>query len=162
MKPLRIYLFDEIDKSLLEKVTVIVSSIMTSEITIMGKIDCESGFSPGRKQWRADKMVNECLTRYSSNSYFTIGLTERDIYVQPLNFVFGLAIRESNCAIVSWYRLSGVNMVVRLAKEIIHEVGHLQGLEHCQDKRCVMSFSNTIDEVDIKGPDFCDMCKSRL
>jgi hypothetical protein len=38
----------------------------------------------------------------------------------------------------------------------------LHGLGHCPDPLCVMSFSNTIRDVDRKNARLCPRCKSRL
>jgi archaemetzincin len=84
--------------------------------------------------------------------------------VAPLNFVFGLARRDKQAAIVSWHRLMDNSASVfadRIAKEIVHEVGHLDGLEHCPDPNCVMWFPNTLQETDTKGVNFCRLCCER-
>jgi archaemetzincin len=47
-------------------------------------------------------------------------------------------------------------------KETLHELGHILGLEHCPNPRCVMSFSNSIYDVDRKEARFCEMCKKKL
>ena len=49
----------------------------------------------------------------------------------------------------------------RLAKEVLHEVGHLHGLVHCHHPECVMGFSTVVEEIDNKGFDFCDDCLDR-
>ncbi len=48
-----------------------------------------------------------------------------------------------------------------LAKEAIHEVGHLLGLEHCQD-HCVMNLSRSREEVGNKPSSLCKSCSARL
>jgi archaemetzincin len=45
--------------------------------------------------------------------------------------------------------------VHRAATEAIHEIAHTYGLGHCSNARCVMWFSNTLDETDQKGTHFC-------
>ena len=47
----------------------------------------------------------------------------------------------------------------RILKEAIHELGHTFSLKHCQNKKCVMCFSNNIEEVDIKKSEFCEDCE---
>jgi len=99
-----------------------------------------------------------------ATGHMSLVLSQRDLYVAPLNFVFGLAMRDIQAAIVSWHRLGDDDTSIfadRLAKEIVHEVGHLEGLEHCPDPSCVMWFSNTLQETDAKGVNFCRICQER-
>ena len=50
----------------------------------------------------------------------------------------------------------------RLAKELMHELGHGEGLGHCRDPKCMMHFSNSLTEVDAKSGEFCARCVRRL
>lgn len=43
-------------------------------------------------------------------------------------------------------------------KTVLHEIGHTLGLEHCDNKNCLMSIYN--DDHVVK--DFCDKCKKTL
>jgi archaemetzincin len=63
--------------------------------------------------------------------------------------------------VVSWHRLTGegASLGTRIAKEVIHEVGHLEGLNHCPNEDCVMWFSNALWETDRKKTDFCPKCR---
>ena len=50
----------------------------------------------------------------------------------------------------------------RIVKEAIHELGHTFSLFHCNDKLCVMHFSNSLHDTDTKGKVFCLDCKHNL
>lgn len=99
-------------------------------------------------------------------------LIDRDLFVPNMNFVFGVADIKKRRIVLSLYRLKRdvylANMVEpgkykeRVFKEIMHEIGHILGLKHCEDKSCVMSFSKTVLEVDEKLPMFCRSCLSKL
>ncbi len=120
----------------------------------------------GRMQYRSDRIL-EWLTRLSHFEGLVLALGDIDTYVPGLNFVFGQADPSSGVAAVYVKRLkTGARSVdtylERLAKEALHEIGHLLGLGHCKNKSCVMSFSNHVGEVDAKNPLFCDRCVAHL
>jgi archaemetzincin len=85
-----------------------------------------------------------------------------DGFVQGLNFVFGLASPGIGVASVYTRRLMGERLKERLLKVAVHEVGHLLGLGHCSNPRCVMRFSNSLYELDEKGSEFCPVCAGKL
>ncbi len=94
-----------------------------------------------------------------------IGVTEVDLYVPGLNFVFGEAECPGNFAIISLHRLKNPNRGLYLKRvliEAVHELGHTFGLPHCKNHLCVMHFSNSIVETDIKGTEFCKDCLKGL
>ncbi|MEB2836493.1 MAG: archaemetzincin family Zn-dependent metalloprotease [Desulfurococcales archaeon] len=94
-----------------------------------------------------------------------LGLSEADAFVEGLNFVFGVALPTAGAAVVFSRRLYARDRnlyLERLIKESMHEVGHLLGLDHCPNPRCVMSFSNSIHDVDRKEAAFCEACLTKL
>jgi len=102
-----------------------------------------------------------------AGSDMIVGLTGVDLYVPDLNFVFGLASPGRGAAIVSTHRLQAAfygrppdqSMLLRRAvTEATHELGHLLALGHCEDRRCVMYFSNSILDTDAKGYAMCPRC----
>jgi archaemetzincin len=50
----------------------------------------------------------------------------------------------------------------RIIKEAVYELGHAFGLRRCKNKMCVMRFSNSLADTDIKEEIFCKRCKTLL
>lgn len=95
-----------------------------------------------------------------------VGVLNVDAYVELLNFIFGLALPALNTATVYVTRLrswaSRDLFLARVRKEVVHELGHVFGLEHCRERRCVMSFSNSLAEVDRKDYRMCGLHYTEL
>ncbi len=114
-----------------------------------------------RNQWNAAVMIGSI----EDTDNMILLVTHVDLFVQDLNFVFGVADRASMNALVSTNRLGSLDPTIarrRIIKEAVHEVGHLLDLDHCPDSRCVMHFSNSLSEVDEKGKEFCPSCTRHL
>lgn len=84
-------------------------------------------------------------------------LVPGDLYARGMNFVFGLAVAGRG-AVVSTARMPTASM---LAKEAVHEAGHVLGLEHCAHA-CVMRFSNDLADALRKPSTFCARCRALL
>ena len=50
----------------------------------------------------------------------------------------------------------------RLLIESVHELGHTLHLTHCQEFRCAMAASHTVEYIDIKDSGFCDDCLAKV
>jgi archaemetzincin len=124
---------------------------------------------PRRRQYLTRPFLR-ALRRRQGPRERALGLTELDLYVPGLNFVFGEADPGSGCAIVSVARL-GAGLPAgpddprwfrRLVTEAVHEVGHTYGLAHCPDPGCVMFFSNSLADTDCKSSHLCARCAPLL
>ncbi|NPA24009.1 MAG: archaemetzincin family Zn-dependent metalloprotease [Crenarchaeota archaeon] len=164
----------EIPDPVLEHIENTLSEIAPTEVNIVEDIDLteivEKFRDASRNQVNAEKLLNtlrEVLGVREFNNKMVIVIDD-DGYVPGLNFVFGVAELCGNIAIVFTHRLKisylgdtvdiGKLFYERLTKEILHEIGHTLCLEHCPNKRCVMSFSNTIYDVDYKEAKYCKTC----
>lgn len=168
MIKLQIVPFDKIQQNILEAIKTEIQNTykMRAEISAEEKLPKES-FNPLRKQFLSIRIL-EFLSKFDTR---TLGITSKDIYAEKLNFIFGQAQLKGNAAVVSTARLDPMFyeksfdirlLTARAVKESIHEIGHVLGLNHCPNNKCVMSFSNVADDVDKKSENLCNMCKLQL
>jgi archaemetzincin len=124
-----------------------------------------------RGQRSSTKILRWLLGRLPPEAVKVVGITDADLYIPVLTFVFGEAQVGGPAAVVSTARLTRTYdgreaapglAVARLIKECVHEIGHTFGLVHCPDGSCVMSRSNSLVDVDRKQARFCRACRQRL
>jgi archaemetzincin len=126
-------------------------------------------FDEKRKQYHSNVILREVQDFAVKNPDLdcVLGAVDADIFFRELNFVFGEAACPGKAALISLWRLrpefysadsSGGLFLERAVKEAVHEVGHTLGLMHCSRASCVMHFSNSISDTDVKQSLFCDRC----
>jgi len=120
-------------------------------------------------QYEARELLALIATMKRAKEEIMLGVTVLDLSHPGLNFVFGIASIRG--AVISLSRLRqeyyGLMpdrqlFLTRAAKEAVHEIGHVLGLGHCKSKRCVMFFSNSIYDTDVKGHRYCAPCATRV
>src|SRR5919197_1085392 len=156
-----------LEKTLSEEFNV--SSIVTA--SPIKKIS-QQLFDKQRKQWKSNVILQWLSDKYnkpSSKSAKTLAICDFDAYSGSMNFVFGEAYRDGSVSAIYLPRLRqefyGLKpdeslFYQRIVKEAVHESGHAFGLYHCQNIRCVMHFSNSLSDTDIKTSHFCNVCKA--
>lgn len=142
------------------------------DVVIESRIELpESAYNPKRNQYHATPIVRLIFDSISGYDK-VLGVIDFDLWVPGLNFVFGEAegIGGGACIISlirlrqEFYSLPPDTSLFyeRVLKEAVHELGHLYGLLHCENPRCVMHFSNSLRDTDYKGSNFCRKCMHKL
>jgi len=148
-------------------------SVYDCDVTVHDALPVPAeSYDTDRDQYRAEEFID--LARRTGEGDTNIAITAKDLFYRRRNYVFGLAYLDGNGSVISTYRLQTSSdggfsnrsasdiFADRVRKEVVHEVGHTFGLEHCDDKRCVMNFSPTVREVDIKEENLCGTCQREV
>lgn len=133
--------------------------------------DPECTYDPERGQYDSRALLTQLLRHAPEGDGRLLGVTAVDLFIPVLTFVFGEAQLDGRAAVVSCHRLDNTLyglpadprlLFERLVKESVHELGHTHALLHCPDDRCVMASSTYVEQIDLKGAEFCDRCWERL
>ena len=156
------------NNSFLKKIIKELSRHFRSDISLLAlNLNVEETYSVDRGQFFSSQIISLTTQLTQAVPGKVLLLTEVDLFVPVLTFVFGEAQLNGKHSVVSVCRLheefySGISnddlLFQRTIKEILHELGHCFGLLHCIDWDCVMHSSQGIEEVDIKGNFYCKSC----
>jgi len=124
----------------------------------------------GREQADADRLLKRIETQAAANEAI-VALTHLDIGHPIFTHFFGRARQNGHGALVSVARLAPEYYGLpedhellrrRTLLEIVHELGHVAGLLHCGDNRCLMHFAPTVEAIDNRGHNFCAECTAAV
>jgi archaemetzincin len=133
--------------------------------------DPELAFDSSRGQYNSRILLAQLLHDKRQDATRILGVTEVDLFIPVLTYVFGEAQLDGPAAMVSTYRLDNQiyglppdrNLLFeRLCKEAIHELGHTYHLFHCRRHPCVMMSSTYVEGIDLKSDRFCAGCRRNV
>ena len=134
-------------------------------------LDPDETYDPARGQYYSTELLHRLDAHRWPHVDKILGVTDVDLFIPILTFVFGEALLDRAPAVISLKRLypqfyglpKDPALVLERAKtEALHEIGHTFGLIHCPQYDCIMHASRVADEIDLKGPDFCADCTALL
>jgi len=130
-----------------------------------------SAYDARRQQYHSLEIMKAVARSAPGGEYRILGVTEVDLAIPTLKFVFGQAQVDGPVAVLSlarlrqeFYGLTADEVVLRerVVKEVLHELGHTFGLTHCRDSKCAMSLATHIGLVDSKEESYCARCGIQL
>ncbi|MBC8192493.1 MAG: archaemetzincin family Zn-dependent metalloprotease [Candidatus Marinimicrobia bacterium] len=134
------------------------------------RFDLTPFFDPVRSQYNANDIIQK-LVPLTDEGDKIVGVTDLDLFIPVLSYIFGQAYLGGSVALISGHRLENARYGMtndpklfseRLLKCIIHELGHTFGLKHCLLPGCVMTSTTYVEEMDQKSDQFCRNCKIQL
>jgi archaemetzincin len=134
-----------------------------------GMPEAAYAWDPARRQFSSSPILSSLAEARPYEALRLLGLTESDLFIPMLSFVYGQAQLGGGAALLSLARLRqefyGMPaapdlLAERVHKEALHELGHTFGLVHCQDKGCAMALSTNIRQVDLKNAYYCADCRA--
>ncbi|MBI1306983.1 MAG: Zn-dependent protease [Bacteroidetes bacterium] len=172
-------LFDNHQNRQLEKMRQYLEAFFQLPVEILPAISNQ--IIPGTK-WRigsenqhqilAPYILDSVLIKRKSDKMVALmAISQLDLYPKPeWNFVFGLSSLKNNVGVTSIHRFrtrnqTGTDTLLflrRLLKVSSHEIGHMFGLKHCIEARCVMNGSNSLDETDRGTLRLCSHCQRKI
>lgn len=142
--------------------------ILFSHLTVESELNLF--YSGDRKQYHSTLILSQVINQLPEDGGKIVGITNVDIYIPILTFLFGEAQLQGRGALVSTHRLHNEFyglprddklLYRRTLKEILHELGHTFGLVHCQNYACAMTFSSYVEGIDLKKAKFCQPCQAK-
>lgn len=161
-----------LDVATLEVIRAPIEDIYGRRTQIGGSLPVPKyAYNPTREQYHSSAILKRVETARVPEWDAAVGITEVDLFVPEVPFIFGEADRSTRSALISLRRLRAEAgapemrrdiLSRRFVSEVIHQIGLIRGLAHCPNNRCVMYFAAAVSDIDKRGSSLCANCRKRL
>lgn len=78
-----------------------------------------------------------------------LGITEHDLFIPKMNYIFGTSYLKNRIGLISTYRIaeSRYESKVNIRKVATKQITNLFSIPNVKDYQCVLNFHNNIDEL---------------
>lgn len=132
----------------------------------------EAWYAP-RRRWRADTLLDSLEANPPPGAWKVVAITEAEISTTKGRFadwgIAGLGLLGGKSCVVSTYiykkhSRTRAALLRRVADLAVHEFGHTLGLDHCEQKGCVMSDAKgkALKSADESSGHYCAKCLQLL
>lgn len=130
-----------------------------------------NAYDAKRGQYQSVEIMKMLAQSAPRDAARVLGITDVDLAIPMLSFLFGQAQFDGPIAVVSlcrlhqeFYGLPPQEKLLRerTVKEVLHELGHTFGLVHCSEPTCAMGLATHIALVDSKAEQYCARCGLQL
>ena len=128
-------------------------------------------YDPIREQYDSPMLLERLRKMKRERGGKLLGIVDVDLFSPGYDYIYGEADVPAGIATLSLHRLrpeffgepsDRTLFEERAVKEAVHELGHLFGLVHCRDRKCVMRPCPNPENVDEKSRHICARCSTKL
>jgi archaemetzincin len=165
--------FGEVPDAALQAVAAFIRTHLHLGAQILAPLQTPTGaYDQKRGQYNAATLIKAFKSMpFDEGLDKVIAVMNVDLFIPIFTHVLGEANEGGRFALASLFRLGDAadrlpasldQIVERLVKVAIHELGHLFNMGHCLNKHCLMHYSGNLADLDVTSLAFCDYCSEFL